>query len=82
MLMVSRRVGERIIIGGEVEVYIREIHRSTVKLAVRAPPGHAVMRGEVHDAVALQNQVSAESSKDCDADALLDRALERGDVAR
>ena len=45
MLMVSRRVGERIVIGGEVEVYIREIHRSTVKLAVRAPPGHAVMRG-------------------------------------
>jgi hypothetical protein len=40
------------------------------------------MRGEVHDAVALQNQASAESSKDCDADALLDKALERGDIAR
>jgi carbon storage regulator len=79
MLMVSRRVGERIVIGGEVEVYISEIHRSTVKLAVRAPPGHAVMRGEVRDAVARENQAAAQSSMDRDADALLDKALGRGD---
>jgi carbon storage regulator len=78
MLMVSRRVGESIVIGGEVEVYIREIHRSSVKLAVRAPPGHAVMRGEVRDAVARQNQAAAESGLEGDADALLDKAIERG----
>jgi carbon storage regulator len=79
MLMVSRRVGERIVIGGEVEVYIREIHRSTVKLAVKAPPGHLVMRGEVRDAVARENQAAVESAMDRDADALLDKALEQGD---
>jgi carbon storage regulator len=79
MLMVSRRVGERIVIGGEVEVFVHEIHRSTVKLAVRAPPGHPVMRGEVRDAVARQNQEVAESTMGSDADAMLERALARGD---
>jgi carbon storage regulator len=79
MFMVSRRVGERIVIGGEVEVYISEIHRSTVKLAVRAPPGHPIMRGEVRDAVARQNQAAAESIMDRDADARLEQALTRGD---
>jgi carbon storage regulator len=73
MLMVSRRVGERIIIGGEVEVTIREIHRSTVKLAISAPAGHPVVRGEVRDAVARENKAAAESAAALDAESLLAR---------
>ena len=72
MLMVSRRVGERIVIGDGVEIIVTEIHRSTVKLAVRAPRGHAVMRGEVWDAVAQENRAAAETTFEQDADALLE----------
>jgi hypothetical protein len=37
------------------------------------------MRGEVRDAVARQNQEVAESTMGSDADAMLERALARGD---
>lgn len=74
MLMVSRRVGERIVIGDGVEIIVTEIHRSTVKFAVKAPRGHAVMRGEVWDAVARENRAAAEATLERDADALLEDA--------
>ncbi|HLK39057.1 MAG TPA: carbon storage regulator [Polyangiaceae bacterium] len=71
MLMVSRRVGERIVVGDGIEIIVTEIHRSTVKLAVKAPRGHAVMRGEVWDAVARENRAAAEATLEQETDALV-----------
>ncbi|MEI7895100.1 MAG: carbon storage regulator [Myxococcales bacterium] len=64
MLMVSRRLGERIVVGDGVEIWIREIHRRAVKLAVKAPPGYLVLRGEVWDAIAEQNRAAAATQFD------------------
>ena len=61
MLMISRRVGERIVLDNDTEILVAEIHRSTVRLAVRASPGTQVMRGEVRDAVEQENRRAAMS---------------------
>jgi carbon storage regulator len=59
MLMISRRVGDRIVIGDDVEIVVTEIHRSTVKLGVKGPRGVMILRGEVHDAVEAANRAAS-----------------------
>ncbi len=44
MLVLRRRVGEAIVIGGDVEVEIIEISRTRVKLGVKAARSICVMR--------------------------------------
>jgi carbon storage regulator len=61
MLMISRRVGERIVIGGDVEVTITEIHRRTVRIAIKTGKAQKVLRGEVFDSIERANRMAAES---------------------
>jgi carbon storage regulator len=67
MLMISRRVGERIVIGGDIEVTITEIHRRTVRIAINTGKGHQVLRGEVFDSIERANRLAAESVIDEEA---------------
>jgi len=61
MLILQRRVGERIVLSGGVEITVTAVGKRGVRLAVRAPRGVVVLRGEVHDAVAAANARAAES---------------------
>jgi carbon storage regulator len=47
MLMMSRRQGETILIGGEIEIVIAHIGRSRVKVGIRAPRHTPVIAREV-----------------------------------
>lgn len=47
MLMMSRREGEVILIGDEIEIVIAHIGRSRVKVGIRAPREMAVVAHEV-----------------------------------
>ena len=64
MLIVRRRVGERIVISGGIEITIATVSGGGVRLAVHAPRGVSVVRGEVHDAVAAANAAAAASPAD------------------
>ena len=59
MFMVSRRVGERIVIGGVIQIEIAKITRGGVRLAITAPKEHTVVRGEVWEAIAKANREAA-----------------------
>lgn len=59
MLVISRRKGQRITIGDEIELVVTELHRSTVKIGIRAPRGYVVLRGEVHDSIEEANRAAA-----------------------
>jgi len=61
MLVVRRRVGERIVVGNEIEIVITEIGARSVRIGVAAPRGVQVLRGEVHDAVARANAAAADA---------------------
>ena len=76
MLLVSRHLGERIVIAGDIEVVVQKIQRRTVKLAIRAPAGTTVLRGEVYDAIVAENRAAA--AVDIDEDELLARATPGG----
>lgn len=64
MLIVQRKVGERIVIGGGIEIVVTEVSARGVRLGVTAPRGVLVLRGEVHDAIAAANTESATTTPD------------------
>jgi carbon storage regulator len=47
MLVMSRRQGETILIGDEIEILIAQIGRSRVRVGIRAPRSMAVITREV-----------------------------------
>ena len=64
MLVISRRKGQRVSIGEEIELIVTEVHRSSVKLGIRAPRGLTVLRGEVRDSIEEANRSAANASVD------------------
>lgn len=60
MLIIRRRVGERIVIGSNIEVTVASATKKMVRLAIQAPKGIPVLRGEVHDAVVAANVAASE----------------------
>ena len=64
MLVVTRRKGQRIVIGNDIEIVVSGISGSTVRLAVVAPRSVPVLRGEVYEAVLEQNRAAARSAMD------------------
>ena len=70
MLVLSRRVGEEIVIGGNVAVKIVSVQGGKVRLAITAPDNVTVDRAEIHQqrskftAVASDN-VTTDASLNC-----------------
>jgi carbon storage regulator len=64
MLVISRRKGQSIAIGDDIELVVTELHRSSVKLGIRAPRGLAVLRGEVRESIEAANRDAAETVLD------------------
>ncbi len=47
MLVLSRKIGERIMLDGGVVVTVLAMNRSQVRLGVEAPPDVAILREEI-----------------------------------
>lgn len=47
MLVIARRRGQKILIGDEIEITVTSVHRSSVKLGIRAPEHLIVRRREL-----------------------------------
>jgi carbon storage regulator len=75
MLVLSRRVGESLVIGDDITVTVIEVRGDTVRLGVDAPRHVRVHRAEVIAAVKAEN-VAAAQADDGVAAAL--QALARG----
>lgn len=59
MLVLTRRHGERIHIGEDIEVTVLEIGRDHVRLGILAPGSVAVHRDEVYQEILVANQAAA-----------------------
>jgi carbon storage regulator len=49
MLVLSRRVGEEIVINGNIRVTVVEVQGNRVRLGITAPPRVTVDRAEIHE---------------------------------
>ena len=61
MLIVSRRVGEKVVIGDDIVVEVLEISGSTVRIGIKAPRSVPVYREEIWDAVRDENAAAAKA---------------------
>jgi len=62
MLILSRKINEKIMIGDDISVSIIEIRGDQVRIGVDAPKAVKVFRQEVFDAIKAENKAAAESS--------------------
>lgn len=72
MLVLSRRVGERLVIGDDIVITVIDVRSDGVRIGIDAPRHVRVNRAEVLEAVTRAN-VEAAAADDAAADAL--RAL-------
>lgn len=61
MLIVSRREGEKLMIGDDVVISVVEVAGGTVKLGIEAPRSVPVYREELWAAVRDENRAAAEA---------------------
>jgi carbon storage regulator len=59
MLILARKVGQSIVIAGEIEVTVVEVRGDQVRLGINAPRNIAVHRKELLQQVALENVEAA-----------------------
>lgn len=51
MLTLTRKVGESIRIGDEIEIVVKEIRRNQVRIGIIAPRDVPIYREEIYDAI-------------------------------
>ena len=64
MLVLSRRIGERVCIGPDVVVRVVEISGNRVRLGIEAPPHVRILRGELAEWITRPSSPSAEVAPD------------------
>jgi carbon storage regulator len=64
MLILTRRPGERVVIGEEILVTVMGVSGHTVRLGIAAPEGIPIYREEIWLAVMEENRAAAEAHVD------------------
>jgi carbon storage regulator len=62
MLLITRRVGEKIMVGDDVVVHVMEIVGNTVRIGIEAPRSTPVYREEIWHAVREENRAAAHAA--------------------
>ena len=59
MLVLTRKLGESVVIGDKIRVTIVDIHGKQIRLGIDAPPEISVHRGEIYEKIAEENRRAA-----------------------
>lgn len=60
MLVLTRKTGQRLIIGNNIEVTVLDTRGDTVKLGIEAPKSITIFREEIYEEIKKANQQSLE----------------------
>ncbi|WP_396274908.1 carbon storage regulator [Hyphomonas sp.] len=55
MLFITRRVGQSLMLGDDIEIVVEEVRGRTVKLSVRHPSSVQVLRRELWEKIRAEN---------------------------
>jgi len=70
MLVLSRKAGEKIFIGDKIVLTVIETRGDNIRLAIEAPKDIKIYRGEIYEAIAIENTEAAASTKASALDSL------------
>ncbi len=78
MLILSRKIDEKIKIGDDITITLIDVHGDQVKIGVEAPKNVKVFRQEVFDAIQNENKAAvADTSGDAKAISVLSKLLKK-----
>jgi carbon storage regulator len=63
MLMMTRRAGQKIVLGDDITIEVVEVAGNTVRLGVNAPRSVPVYREEIWTAVRAENEAAASATQ-------------------
>lgn len=61
MLVLTRKLGESIVIGNHVRVTVLDMQGKQIRLGIEAPTEVSVHRGEVYERIEAENKAAAET---------------------
>lgn len=64
MLILSRKIDEKIKIGNDITITLIDVHGDQVKIGVEAPKDVKVFRQEVFDAIQMENKAAVVDSQE------------------
>jgi carbon storage regulator len=76
VLSITRRVGERIVIGDDIVQHVQEVRGSTVRIGIDAPKAMPVYREEIWAAVRDENAAAARAGAELPSGPLTPPAAE------
>ena len=68
MLILSRKIDEKIKIGNDITITLIDVHGDQVKIGVEAPKEVKVFRQEVFDAIQNENKAAVVDSQESDSE--------------
>ena len=81
MLVLTRTVGESLLIGDEIEVTLLDIKGDSVRIGIKAPRETRIQRAEIVEAVGNENASAASANGDTEQ-AILDAVSRHRDTGR
>ncbi|MCI5727194.1 MAG: carbon storage regulator CsrA [Clostridium sp.] len=63
MLVITRREGESVLIGDNIEINVTKISDGSVKIAITAPKETLILRKELYDEVGKENRIAGKADK-------------------
>lgn len=64
MLVVTRKKGESILIGDDIEIKLVKIEDGSVKIAIDAPKDKVILRKEIYENVKKENSEAITNTKE------------------
>ena len=64
MLVISRKKGESLLIGDDIEITVEKIDSSSVKISIKAPKEKVILRKEVYEKVKDENSNAIATTTD------------------
>jgi len=61
MLVLSRKIGQTIIVGDDIEISIVDIQGDNIRIGINAPKNIKIFRKEVYEEIQAENQRASES---------------------
>jgi carbon storage regulator len=62
MLVLTRKIGEAICIGDDIEIIVSDILKNTVRVGVKAPKNLPIYRKEIYERILLENQEASNTN--------------------
>jgi carbon storage regulator len=62
MLVLSRKVGDAIMLGSDIEIKVLEVNGAEVKLGIEAPKKVSIFRKEIFEEIKRQNKSASKGS--------------------